>query len=61
MRWKNVSPLGDLDVVGVGLIEFGEEFDAPDSATVTLEASPDFEPVETTEPGMPADTEEIPA
>jgi hypothetical protein len=58
MRWRNVSPLGDLDVVGVGLIKFGDEFDAPDELTFGLGNQPDnFEPLDAV--SAPADPEEI--
>lgn len=29
MKFRNVSPLGDLDIPAVGLVPAGEEFDLP--------------------------------
>lgn len=44
MHFKNISPLGDLEVVGVGLVAAGDEFEATgDLAESLLKQSESFE------------------
>ena len=44
MRFRNVSPLGDLFIAGVGEVMAGAEFDGPDDLA---EQTENFEPVQT--------------
>ena len=41
MRFKNVSPLGDLDVVGVGQVGAGDEFVATGDLAESLLKQPE--------------------
>lgn len=36
MELRNTSPLGDLEIVGVGLVEAGATFEAPDEIAKSL-------------------------
>jgi hypothetical protein len=53
MRFRNVSPLGDLSIVGVGEVPAGGEFDGPDDLA---EQPENFQPVD---PAVPTITPTI--
>lgn len=47
MKFKNTSPLGDLDVPALGVIvPSGEEFDVPDELAEAFAGQPHMEPVD---------------
>lgn len=47
MRFKNVSPLGDLDIPAVGIIAAGEEFEVPEHlAEAFAGQASNYEPVD---------------
>ena len=43
MKFRNVSPMGDLDITGVGHVAAGAEFDGPDDLLDQVE---NFAPVD---------------
>ncbi len=47
MLFRNVSPLGDLDITGIGHVAAGEVFDGPDNLASQVE---NFTPVDPSTP-----------
>ena len=52
MRFRNVSPLGDLFIAGVGEVVSGAEFDGPDDLA---EQTENFEAVDQAATAAPKD------
>ena len=51
MRIKNISPFGDLEVGGLGLVPVGAEVDVDDEVGASLlEQSSNFKPVDEPKP-----------